>query len=298
FMPAMSALAKIMTVMGEPLGPGGLADLKDAKNVAMVTVTATIPEAGARQGDKIDCVVSSIGAAKDLTGGRLFHTALVGPDKNNPTVYAFADGPITIEDTTLTTGRIHRGCRLEAEFFNEFTLDGKVTIVLDKNHADFGVAQYVVDLINRSLVVSQGNRSGPSGRAPAKALDQSNIEIEIPTAYLDDPVLFISEILDEPLIGLDTGARVVINERAGSIVISGDVEIGAVIVNHRNVVIETGNVTAGQRFVSIDPDDTSAVKLKSLIEALNAIHVPTDDVIDIIKGLERNGKLHAKLIIE
>ena len=96
----------------------------------------------------------------------------------------------------------------------------------------------------------------------------------------------------------DTGARVVINERAGSIVISGDVEIGAVVVTHRNVVVETGNVGLGSRFVAIDANETSAPKLKSLLAALNAVHVPTEDVIDIIKGLDRNGKLHAKLIIE
>lgn len=292
FLPSMSALAKIMTVMGEPIGSEGLAELKDSKNVALVAITATIPEAGARQGDRLDCIVSSIGSAKDLTGGRLFHTAMMGPDKNDPTLYAFASGPITIEDATVTTGRIHGGCRLEVDLFNAFTLNGKVTIVLDKNHAGFGVAQFVADMINGMPDAEYG------GRKMAKALDQTNIVVEIPPHYLDDPVEFISALLEVQLMAFDTGARVVINERSGSIVISGDVEIGAVIVTHRNIVIETGGGVIGSRFVEIDPGETAAPKLKSLIEALNAVHVPTEDIIDIIKGLNRNGKLHAKLIIE
>ena len=70
FSPTMRTLAKLMTVMGTPMGKAGLADLKDSKNVAMVTVTVTIPAAGARQGDKLDCAVSSVGSAKSLAGGK------------------------------------------------------------------------------------------------------------------------------------------------------------------------------------------------------------------------------------
>ena len=77
FLPTLRSLEKIMKVMGDPTG---LKEIKDAKNVALVTVTATIPAAGARQGDKIDCVVSSIGSCKSLAGGRLFLTAMIGPD--------------------------------------------------------------------------------------------------------------------------------------------------------------------------------------------------------------------------
>jgi len=71
-----------------------------------------------------------------------------------------------------------------------------------------------------------------------------------------------------------------------------------VVVSHKNVVLETGGAAAGNSFVPIDPTETNTAKLKSLVEALNAVKVPTEDVIDIIKGLDRNGKLHAQLIIE
>ena len=293
FLPAVRTLAKAMTLMGTPLSKTGLADLKDTKNVALVAVTATVPAAGARQGDKLDCMISSIGSAKSLAGGRLLLTPLVGPDQSNPRIYAFAEGSITLDNATMsTTGRIFRGCRLEEDFFNAFTRDGKITLVLDKNHADFQVAQDVAELINAQL--------GPqSGGAPlARALNQLNIEVLIPPQYRDEPVMFISQVLSRPMVEPQTGPRVVINERTGSIVISGDAEIGPVVVTHKNITIETGTAAAGPRFVAIDPGDASKAKLKALVEALNGVHVPADEIIDIIKGLDRNGKLYGQLIIE
>jgi len=293
FLPAIRSLAKVMELMGEPLGNGGLTDLKDAKNVAIVTVTATVPAAGARQGDKLDCLVSSIGSAKSLAGGRLLLTPLVGPDKNNPRIYAFAEGPVSLEDPTMTrTGRIHGGCRLEEDFFNPFTKDGKITLVLDRNHADFQVAQDIAELINSQLSFQS------SGLPLAKALNQLNVSVTIPPQYRDDPVLFVSQVLGLPTLEPQTAARVVINERTGSIVIGADVEIGAVAVTHKNVVIETGSAVVGERFVPIDPGETATPKLKALVTALNAVQVPTGDIIDIIKALYRNGKLHGQLIIE
>ncbi len=293
FLPTIRTLAKVMSLMGEPLGQNGLAELKDTKNVALVTVTATVPAAGARQGDKLDCMVSSIGSAKSLAGGRLFLTPLLGPDRNNTRIYAFADGAISLDDNGMpTTGRIHGGCQLETDFFNVFSKDNHITLVLDKNHAGFQVAQDVADLINSQLAFQNG------GVALAKALNQVNIMVTIPKQYRNDPVLFVSQVLGLPMIQPQTEARVVINERAGSIVIGGDVEIGAVVVTHKNVVVETGGTIAGEPFVPVDPEETDTPKLKALVEALNAVHVPTEDIIDIIKGLERNGKLHGKLIID
>ncbi len=295
FGPTINSLAKVMTVMGEPLNQGGLAELKDAKNVALVIVTATIPAAGARQGDQLNCAVSSFGDAKDLTGGRLFLTALIGPDRNNPRIYAFAQGPISLDDPALTTtGRIHEGCRLEDDFYNAFTQDGRITLVLDKNHADFQVAADVAELINSQLSFQS------SGVPLAKALDQANITVTIPSQYRTDPVEFVSQVLALPMQEPPTGARVVINERAGSIVISGDVEIGPVVVTHKNVVVETGGAAAGRQFVpmDIDPAEVATPKLTALVEALSAVHVPTEDIIDIIKNLNRAGKLHGQLIIE
>lgn len=294
FAPTIRSLAKVMTVMGEPSGQKGLGELKDAKNVALVAVTVTVPAAGARQGDKLDCAVNSIGSAKSLAGGRLFMTALIGPDRANPRVFGFAEGQISLADPNMpTSGRVFQGCRLEEDFFNVFTKDGRITLVLDRNHAEFQVAQDVADIIN-------GQMSFQSGGTPmAKAINQVNIEVLIPPQYRNDPVMFVSQVLALPMIEPQTGAKVVINERAGSIVISGNVEIGAVTVTHKNITIDTaGTPPTGSPFIPVDPSGKSTAKLKALVETLNAIHAPTADIIEIIKGLDRNGKLHAPLIIE
>ena len=256
------------------------------------------PAAGARQGDKLDCVVSSIGSAKSLAGGRLFLTPLIGPDPRNRRVFAFAEGPITLEDPTqTTTGRIHDGCRLEEEFFNVFTKDGKITLVLEKNHADFQVAQDVVELINSQMRYQTSSSApwpAPSTRATSRSsFRRSTARIRCRSSR---------RCWRLPLMEPQTGARVVVNERAGSVIISGDVEIGSVAVTHKNIVIETAGGGAERRGARpsspVDPVDPGAPKLKALVEALNAIHVPTSDIIEIIKGLNRDGKLHGQLIVE
>ncbi len=253
FLPTIRSLATALQLMGSPLGRGGPVELKDAKNVALVMVTATVPAAGARQGDKLDCVVSSIGAAKSLNGGTLFSTPLQGPQVGNARVYAFAQGQLHIDDLKApTTAKIHQGCRLEEDFYNVFSKDGKITLVLDKNHADFQVAQDTAELIN-----SQLNYQNTDGYL-ARALNQVNIEVTIPQQYRDDPVLFISQVLSLPTLDPQPEARVVINEKTGSVVVSGDVEIGAVVVTHKNIVIETGTAnSSGNRFVPIDADKSA-----------------------------------------
>jgi flagellar P-ring protein precursor FlgI len=294
FQPAMRSLAQAMQQMGNPLGKRGLDELKDAKNVALVMVTCTVPAAGGRQGDRLDCVVSSIGAAKSLAGGRLFMTPLQGPRKEaDPRIFALAEGAVVIDGPTMpTTGRVAQGCRLEADFLNPFVKDNRITLVLDDNHADFQVAQDVAELINSQLRIQ--SRYGNV----ARALNQVNIEVEVPPQYADDPVLFVSQVLSLPVIDPQSTARVVINERAGSVVIGGDVEIGAVVVTHKNITVETGETLPAERFFPVDLDNSGGTRLKALIEALNAVKVPTSDIIEIIKGIERNGKLYGVLIIE
>lgn len=293
FSPSIRSLARMMQLMGRPAITDK--DLKDVKNVALVTVTATIPAAGARQGDKLDCTVSAI-AAKSLSGGRLFSTPLMlRPDPDHPRVLAFAEGPLTLDDPTLVaSGRVYSGCRVEEDFFNAFVENGRLTLVLDPNHADFEVAREVAETINSQFSVQN------NGQPLAKAFNQGNIDVMVPPQYQDDAVLFVSQVMGMPILEPPTGARVVINERAGSIVISGDVEIGAVVVTHKSIVVETGGGGAAPSatFKSIDVGESPAPRLKALLESLNALHVPPDDVIDIIKGIDRNGKLHAQLIIE
>jgi flagellar P-ring protein FlgI len=298
---SIRSLAQAIQLMGTPVGKRGQLDLKDdIKNVALVLVTATVPGAGARQGDLLDCTVSSIGGAKSLAGGELFITALQGPRVDNERVYAFAQGEIHLDDPKMTTAaKVFKGCRMETDFFNPFIKDGKITLVLEKNHADFQLAQDVAELINNQLGFQ--TRSGEM----ARALNQQNIEVIIPSQYKERPVSFVSQLLSLPMLEPQAVARVVINERAGSIVISGDMEIGAVIITHKNMVIDTsggqGDNSAPpptSHFVPLDTSSNPPPKLEALVKTLNTLKVPCADVIEIIKGLDRTGKLHGELIIE
>jgi flagellar P-ring protein precursor FlgI len=297
FLPEIRALARMLQLAGAPLGEKGAMELKDVKNVALVMVTATIPASGARQGDKLNCRIMSIGAAKSLAGGYLFMAPLTGPPPGNR-VYGFASGNLTIEGNVPTTATINGGCRLEEDFFNPYLQNGKFTLVLDQHHADFGIAQDIADRINLESPIQSEEE------LMARALDQVNIEVAVPKAYRNDPVLFISTILNLPIRDLDSAATVVINERTGSIVIGEDVEIGSVVVTHKNVVIEAGGEQNAERFTAMFPrtreeeSPARVAKLRALAEALNAVKLPTEDVIDIIKGLERSGKLHGRLVVQ
>ena len=293
YLPAIRSLARAMELMGSPLGRNGVQELKDAKNVALVMVTATVPGAGARQGDRIDCTISSIGSAKSLAGGQLFVTPLQGPQVQSPRIYAFAQGQVYLDDDRIpTTGKVHGGCRLEEDFFNAFVKDNKFTLVLEKNHADFQVAQDIAQAVNDHLTFQS------LGSDIARAINQVNIEIDIPPQYANNTVEFVSQVMGVKLLEPRTEARVVINERAGTIVIDGDVEIGGVVVAHKNVTVESVPDASMQRFIPLDARQTEAAKLKGLYEALNAVKVPPDDIIEIIKQIERSGKLHGKLVIE
>jgi flagellar P-ring protein precursor FlgI len=293
FLPTIRSMATLMQLMGNPIGKGGPLELKNAKNIALVMVTAKVPAAGARQGDRIDCTVSSIGAAKSLEGGQLFLTPLQGPQVDRPRVYAFAEGAIQLDNPQLTrTGRIHSGVRLEEDFYNPFVKDNKITLVLEKSHARFQVADAVAELINSHSRISSGSEP------VAVAVNQVNIEVLIPPQYRNEPVAFVAEILSLPVIQPPTEALVVINERTGSVVFSGEVEIGPVVVTHKNLSIEAGTTTPTERFIGLDSSSTRGASLKSLVDALNAVKLPPADIIEIIKGLEKNGKLQGKLVIE
>ncbi|MDX1961654.1 MAG: flagellar basal body P-ring protein FlgI [Pirellulales bacterium] len=295
YAPAIRGLAAMLQKLGNPISTErGLLELKDAKNVALVMVTATIPATGARQGDLLEATVSSVGAAKSLEHGYLLSTALLSPQAGQDRVFGIAQGTLQLDNPRAkTVARIRQGCRLEEDFFHDFVKDDKITLVLNKSHADFQVAQELAEQIN-----SQLNFNTKSGQL-ARALDQVNIEVQIPPQYKDDVVDFVAQVMSRPLLEPETGGRVIINERVGTIAISGDVEIGAVAVTHKNMVIETPGVpSVANRIVGVETAAKPTAKLKSLVEALNALKVTADDQIAIIKIIERDGKLHGTLIIE
>src|SRR3954453_9157222 len=297
--PTMRAIARAMEIMGNPVAQpdarqSGLEELKKMKNVAMVMVNATVPATGARRGDKVDCFVSAING-KSLEGGRLAFASLLGPNTEDKRVYALCQGQLTIDNPQQPmVGVIHGGCQLEADIFTPFYLDGYITLILDKNHADFQTANDIVQFIREKVAYSETGETKNSDEM-VHAIDAANIKVRIPEIFVRDPVYFASILLEIPMEEPQAESRVVINPRAGTIVISGDVEIGDVIVSHKNVVVDA---TTAPTFSAIDVDQSGAPKLQTLVDQLNSLKVPTSDMVEIIKGIERDGKLHGRLLID
>ncbi len=290
----MRALARSMEIMGSASpqtgalpGAESLQELRRIKNAALVWVTATVPATGARRGDKLDCSVSAING-KSLVGGRLAFAALQGPNVLDHRVYALAEGAIHLDspDQPLA-GRIHSGCQMEEDVFTPFVENGRITLILEKHHANFQTASDIVHLI-RQTYFQQNHEQ-------VQAVNAANIVVTLPQEYQSDPVDFVSEIMELQTYNPEPEARVVINQRTGSIVISGDVQIGDVVVSHKNIVVEATEETP--RFNELQTDETESPKLKSLVDALNALKVPNADAIEIIKDIDRNGKLHGRLIV-
>lgn len=302
----MRNLARAMELMGSPVSLSGrldaesLKELEKIKNVALVMVTATVPPTGARRGDKIDCHVSALNG-KGLEGGRLAFAALQGPNVQDRRVYALCQGSLQIDDPAQPmVARVHGGAQLQQDIFTPFHKDGYVTLVLDKNHADFLTAYAIVEVVHDNYsqyIEEKENDYETQLLEAAHAIDAANIRVRIPEIYKNDPVGFVATLLELSIYYAEPEARVVVNPRSGSIVISGDVEIGDVVVTHRNLVIEA---TSQATFASVDLDegDTNQAKLNKLVTALGNLRVPADDIIEIIRGIDRLGKLHARLIIE
>jgi flagellar P-ring protein precursor FlgI len=300
FMPAMRPLAAVTQHL---LDPNTIAtDLGDAKNVAIVMLTAEIPATGVREGDHIDVHVSAV-AAKSLEGGRLFLIPMTGPLPDSP-IFAYAEGAITLEDKSIpTVGVVHNGAQLTRELRTK-AMDnfGRVTLVLNNSIASWPCANNLANLINGVVA--------PDGPNIAKAVDQKNVVIEVPTYERNDPAAFLSQILlsyvDPSQIG--TGARVVINERTGTIIISGDVQISPVIISHNGLTITTISPpitgTADNpkvetaNFMAMDPDKRGGARLADLLAAFNQLKVDGADRIAIVREIYHSGKLHATLIEE
>jgi flagellar P-ring protein precursor FlgI len=307
--PTLRALAKMLELMGNPIGqqlPGGfqLQELKNAKNVAMVFVSATVPPEGARQGEQLNCTINAI-SAKSLAGGHLMMTPLVGPRPGQPKVFAIAQGPIAMNASgPLTAGVIHDGCRLEEEFAYQFASGGKITLVIDRNHASFPTAEAIQKAINGRSSRSGNNDSGggpydTSWGEIAQAIDPVTVEVQIPPQYQNQLVEFFAAILDNQVAIQSHDARVVVNERNGVIVVGDNVMVGRVAVTHKNISVETGNDPAGGPLFVVDQaESSSTTRLQALVDALNDLKVSPQDIIDIIKSLERSGDLYGRLIVE
>lgn len=296
--PAVKPLAKLLTQFADPSTDK---DLTNASNVAIVLVTAVLPKDGWHSGDKVDCYVTSLGAATSFKGGRLFQVPMQGP---NGGIFAMAEGAVTLEDpTSPVAGVVKGGCVMETEFHMPYVQDGRFKLILEDPAASWITASSISQIINQN--------EAPEGREVlATTLDPKTVEVVVPAAEREHPDAYIARIqrLPVPERLLAGEARVQINERTHTLIITGDVEISPVVISHAGLTIQTvspppvpspRNPLVRQRdAIPVDTTGTGGAKLQDLVNALDQLKVPAEDRITIIKELYKTGKLHAKLITE
>ncbi len=283
------------------------------KNVAAVIVTANLPPFS-RIGNKIDVLVSSIGDAKSLVGGTLLLTPLNGVDRQ---VYALAQGPVSVggfgaEGTTgsavtqnhLLAAKIPGGATVEKEI--AFALDGRQELTLTLLQPDFTTAVRVSDAINQAM-----------GGALASALDSGTLEVKVPGSFHDNIPGFLARI-ESLTVTPDSVARIVVNEKTGTVVMGENVRISTVAVAHGNLSIsiqEAFDVSQPEPLARgetvVTPRTEIQIKeqnnelmvvpggstIGDLVRALNAIGVTPRDLISIFQSIKAAGALQAELEI-
>ncbi len=305
----MTALA--LTNMLKRLNITVTASKLKAKNAAAVIVTADL-HAFAHGGDRIDITVSSLSDATSLQGGTLLQTPLLGADGN---VYAVAQGSVSLggyssasagsSKTTghPTAGRVPNGALVEAEVPMRVDDGGHVTLTL-----------YNPDFVTAARVQQAINATYPD---MATARDAATVEVQLPTAFHNNPVGLIAALGDVP-VTVDCPARVVINERTGTVVIGGAVAVAPVALAQGNLTISVkagllvsqpnpytedgktvakpaATITAKEPQVSVVP--LRGTTVDELVRALNGMRVSARDIIAILQALKQAGALQAELVV-
>ncbi len=290
-------------------------DIK-SKNVAAVMITADI-SAFLKPGARIDVTVAAMGDAKSLQGGVLLQTPLLGADGRT---YAVAQGPVaiggflggaggaggaTVQKNHPTVGNISNGAIVEREIPAQFVRDEALRLLL--HNPDFTSAARMADAINLRWP-----------EAAAQAIDAATVQVAIPSDYRARHVAFLAD-LGTVELQPDTHARIVINERTGTIVATSTVRISHVAIAHGALTITvTSNVGVSQPNAFNNSGQTLAVpstqtavnegkggftilndppSIERLAAALNSLGVSTRDMMAIFQSLKRSGALQAELVI-
>ncbi len=270
------------------------ADQIDVGNVAAVMVTAKLPPF-AKPGMEIDIDVASVGDADSLAGGTLIMTPLLGPDGK---VYAVAQGPLTMggfntrggggktQKNHPTAVHVPNGAIVERAV--PITFSQKDSIRLFLNSPDFATASRIANAVN--LVWPNS----------AKATDPATVEVLVPPKYRNNPVPFVAQ-LQELEVAPDIRAKVVLDERTGTVVMGGEVKILPVAISHGNLSISVAPPKGGrqaigsQKTVFLGDEKSSESNLEVLVNALNRIGATPRDIIAILRALKATGALKADL---
>jgi flagellar P-ring protein precursor FlgI len=283
------------------------------KNVAAVMVSAELPPF-AKPGDRLDVTVSSMGDARSLQGGTLLQTPLQGADGK---VYAVAQGPVSIggfvaaaggtevQKNHPTVGRVPGGALVEGSV--PATLDREGIVSISLTEADFATAARVAAAVNQSI-----------GQPAASAPDAGTVLVRIPAGREADLVGFIADI-GQVRVQPDAVAKVIINERTGTVIIGGNVTISPVAVSHggltveitqelqvsqpaplapktgQTVVVPQNEVQAREQEGALKP--VAGRTVQQLVRSLNAIKVTPRDIIAILQAIKQAGALQAELEI-
>jgi len=299
--------------MLERLGVGNLdGDLLKTKNTAAVMVTAKLTPF-ARRGAPIDVVVSSLGDATSLRGGTLLVTPLSGADGE---VYAVAQGPVAVSgfmaqgnatsvvEGVPTIARIDNGAIVEREV--NFELRQLDSFRISLRVPDFTTAARIEDAINMTM-----------GGGTARALDPATVEVRVPgKGDVAETIAAIENLTVQP----DSVARVVVDEKSGTIVIGANVRIGQVAISQGGLTVRVrerynvsqpnpisiGGTTVVVPETNVDVEERESrftileggdVSLQDLVDGLNAIGVGARQTISILEAIKASGALHADLEI-
>ncbi|MGA2058202.1 MAG: flagellar basal body P-ring protein FlgI [Bradyrhizobium sp.] len=279
-------------------------------NVAAVMVTGNLPPFGT-QGTRMDVTVSALGDAKNLQGGTLLVTPLLGADGN---VYAVAQGSVTINGFQAegaaasitrgvpTVGRIANGAIIEREI--EFALNRLPNVRLALRNGDFTTAKRIAAAINDFL-----------GTKTAEPLDPSTVQLSIPAEFKGNVVAFLTEI-EQLQVEPDLGAKIIIDERSGIIVMGRDVRVATVAVAQGNLTVSISEssqvsqpnplsrgrtVVTPRSNVRVTEDGKKlavmkdGVSLQQLVDGLNGLGIGPRDLIGILQAIKAAGAIEADI---
>lgn len=298
-------LARVYEANGNPMPD--LESLARARAAAIVWVDCQIPEQGARANDTFDVNVSVMHSATSLEGGRLILSPLSGPMPGQG-VYAMASGPIVVEDSAWpTVGRIRGGATLIQDIAMP-TVRGSFSLVVDPHYRGWTTTERLAAAINANF----SNLDDEEIIMLARAIDEMTVRVEIPTYQRSDSAAFISRVLTtdfSPAL-LDLPAQVIINERTGSIIVTGNVEISPVAVAHKDLVVTTTlpepvptaeePLVHRENWIGLHTGGRASerARLEDLLQVFKRLDLPIADQIHILNQMHRAGRLHARLIIE
>ncbi|MCH2132969.1 MAG: flagellar basal body P-ring protein FlgI [Phycisphaerales bacterium] len=306
---AVRPYAELLGNLGDPVS--GLNELSKSGAFAIVLVQMEIPPTGAMDGSRLDVSVDTLFNAESLEGGRLVFSPLrlPRPHRDNPPIMAFASGPLVLEGTDKTSARVRGGGQIIRDIRrNPVDANGRLQLVIKQQYAGYPMAARISELINSTMEFQGVDRL-------AVAENAASVQVTVPNSERQIPAQFIAALLSIPVDPslIETEARIVINERTGTILVTSDVEIGPVAISHAGLTITTmtpepqASALAPEiqqsTWLSINAEKTprngvATTHLDTLLEALRQFNVPVSDQIEIIYELQRSGALHAEVIHE